>query len=127
MTERLLRQGGKLYFEPTMRVVHDFEGWPMERDLRRQVGWTSIRIRQLDVDIPGARVVRLLGPASLPLLYAYRLVESTGHCFRLPRHFGLHRRHIPLLLALAALVHSFELPGMLGALRGREAGPTVYR
>jgi hypothetical protein len=127
LTERLLRQGGKLYFEPKMRAVHDFEGWSMERDLRRQVGWTSIRIRQLDANIPGAKVVRLLGPASVPLLYAYRLIESTGHCFRLPRHFGLHWRHIPLLLALAALVHFFELPGMFRALRGRQAGPTVYR
>jgi hypothetical protein len=127
LTERLLRQGGKLYFEPGMRAVHDFEGWPMERDMRRQVGWTSIRIRQLDEDIPAAGVVRLLGPVALPLFYAYRLAESTGHCFRLPRHFGLHWRHIPMLLALAALVHSFELPGMYCALEGRPAGPTVYR
>jgi hypothetical protein len=127
VTERMIRRGGTLYFEPTMRAVHDFEGWPMERDLRRQVGWTSIRIRQLDAEIPGARVVRLLGPASIPLLYAYRLVESTGHCIRLPRYFGLGRRHIPLLVGLAALVHTFEVPGMLGAFRGEHAGPTVYR
>jgi len=127
LTERLLRGGAKLYFEPKMRAVHDFEGWQMERDLRRQVGWTSIRIRQLDENIPGARVVRRLGLAAVPLLYAYRLVESAGHCFRLPRHFGLHWRHIPMLLALAAVVHSFELPGMFRALAGRPAGPTVYR
>jgi len=127
LTERLLRHGGKLYFEPGMRAVHDFEGWPMERDMRRQVGWTSIRIRQLDQSIPAATVVRLLGPAALPLFYAYRLAEATGHCFRLPRHFGLHWRHIPMLLSLAALVHAFELPGMFRALEGRPAGPTVYR
>ena len=127
VTERLLRRGGKLYFEPEMRAVHDFEGWPMERDLRRQVGWTSIRIRQLDENIPGAKVVRLLGLFALPLLYGYRLIESTTRSFRLPRYFGLHWGHIPLLLALAVLVHSFELPGMFRALRGRQAGPTVYR
>lgn len=127
LTERLVRQGGKLYFEPKMRAVHDFEGWPMERDLRRQVGWTSIRIRQMDETLPGATVVRTLGPASLPLFYAYRLAESTGHCLQLPRYFGLHWRHIPMLLGLAALVHSFELPGMLRALAGQPAGATVYR
>ena len=126
MTERLLCQGGSLYFEPTMRAVHDFEGWSMERDLRRQVGWTSIRIRQLDADIPGASVVRLLGPASVPMLYAHRVMESAGKCFLLPRHFGLRWRHVPLLLGLAVLVHSFEMPGTLRALRGREAGPTDY-
>ncbi|MEO7650693.1 MAG: glycosyltransferase [Bryobacteraceae bacterium] len=127
LTERLLRQGGKLYFEPKMRAVHGFEGWPMERDMRRQVGWTSIRIRQLDANIPGAKVVRLLGPAAPLMLYAYRLIESANHCFRLPRYFGLNWGHIPMLLALAALVHSFELPGMFRALAGRPVGPTAYR
>lgn len=127
LTERLLRAGSRLYFEPAMLAVHDFEGWPMERDLRRQVGWTSIRIRQLDAGIPGARVVRALGRGAIPLLYGYRMVESTGHAVRLPRHFGLRHRHIPLLLSLAALVHAMEIPGMLGAFRGSGAGPTVYR
>lgn len=127
VTERLRRNGGKLYFQPTMLATHDFEGWPMERDLRRQVGWTSIRIRQIDGTLPGAGVVRTLGPASLPLFYAFRLAESAGHCLRLPKYFGLHWWHIPMLLGLAAFVHSFELPGMLRALRGQSAGPTVYR
>lgn len=127
LTERLLRQGGKLYFEPGMRVIHDFEGWPMEKDLRRQVGWTSIRIRQLDETIPGANVVRTLGVLSIPLLYSYRMVETTGRCLRLTRHFGLHWTQIPMLLGLAAVVHSFELPGMYHAMGQRAAGPTVYR
>jgi GT2 family glycosyltransferase len=127
LTERLLRQGGKLYFEPKMRAIHDFEGWPMERDLRRQVGWTSIRIRQLDENIPGAGTVRMLGPVSVPILYAYRMVETTGRCFRLTKYFGLNAGHIPMLLALAALVHSFEMPGMFRALAGQKVGPTVYR
>lgn len=56
-----------------------------------------------------------------------RVIESAGKCFRLPQYFGLHWRHIPMLLALAVLIHSFEMPGMLRALRGRQAGPTVYR
>ncbi len=61
----------------------------MERDLRRQAGWTSIRIRLLDENIPGTC-----------RCYGYRLVETAGQRFRLPRHFGLHWRHIPLLLGL---------------------------
>jgi hypothetical protein len=128
MTERLVRQGGTpFYFDPAMRAVHDFEGWPMERDLRRQVGWTSIRIRQLDAALPGAQVIRALGLAAVPLLYGYRLMESAGHCVRLPRYFGLGRRHVPMLLALAAIVHACEIPGMLAAFQGESAGPTVYR
>jgi len=58
---------------------------------------------------------------------AYRLVESAGHSFRLLPHYGLRPRHLPLLLGLAAVVHSFEVPSMLRALGGRTAGPTVYR
>ncbi len=127
LTEKWLREGGKLYFEPCMKVVHDFEGWTMERDLRAQVGWTSIHIRQLDRQIPGARVVQLLGVGSIPLLYAYRLIESTSRSLRLTRHFGLRWWHLPLLLGLAVRVHTFEIPGMLRALRGRDEGNTVYR
>jgi len=127
VTERLRRNGGALYFEPDMLATHDFEGWPMERDLRRQIGWTSIRIRQIDRSLPGAGVVRALGPASLPLFYAFRLLESTAHCLRLPKYFGLQRRHIPMLVGLAALVHALELPGMLRAMGKRSVGPTVYR
>jgi hypothetical protein len=32
-----------------------------------------------------------------------------------------------MLLALAALVHAFEVPGMFRALRGQSAGRTVCR
>ncbi|MGZ8212232.1 MAG: hypothetical protein ACXWUH_17130, partial [Burkholderiales bacterium] len=60
------------------------------------------------------------------LLYGYRLMESTGHCFRLPRYFGLHWHHIPLLLALAVLVHSFELPGIFArCAAGRGGRPSI--
>lgn len=127
LTERWRREGDKLYFAPAMKVTHQFEGWSMERDMRRQVGWTSIRIRQLDASIPGARVVRRFGVASIPLLYAYRIVESTGRSLRLFRHFGLHWWHTPLLVGLALVVHGFEAPGMWRALRGQNSGPTVYR
>ena len=127
LTEKWLREGGKLYFEPGMKVVHDFEGWAMERDLRAQVGWTSMHIRQLDRQIPGARVVQLLGVGSIPLLYAYRLMESTSRSLRLIRHFDLLWWDLPLLLGLAVRVHAFEIPGMLRALRGCDEGKTAYR
>ena len=127
LTEGLLRRGGKLYFEPAMRAVHDSEGWAMERDLRRGVGWTSVRIRQLDATLPGAGVVRGLGPFSIPLFYAYRVGESAGHCLRLPRHYGLSWYHAPLLMGLAMVVHGFEISGMLGAFRNDGAGASAYR
>jgi len=126
-SENILRNGAGLYFDPAINVVHDFEGWPMERDMRHQVGWASIRIRQLDRELPGASIVNFLGAASLPLFYAYRLTESVGHTLRLWRHYDLRWYQVPLSIALGAVVHGLELPGMLRAVNGRDTGVTVYR
>ena len=121
------RLGYTLRFEPGMHVVHDFEGWDMERDLRRQIGWTSIRIRQLDSQIVGAGIVKSLGIFSLPLFYAYRIAESVGRSFRLTKHFGLELKHVPYLIGLATRVHALELPGMRAALAGQDSGDSAYR
>ncbi|MDG2304550.1 MAG: hypothetical protein P8R42_07805 [Candidatus Binatia bacterium] len=50
-----------------------------------------------------------------------------GRALRLTRHFGLRWWHTPPLVNLAFLVHGFETLGVWRALRGRNAGPTVYR
>ncbi len=127
LTERVLESGGTLLFEPAMKVVHDFEGWPMERDMRRQMGWGSIRIRQVDDSISGSRVVKLLGHASVPFFYLYRMLESTWKGMHLFRHYGLRWYDVPSIVGIAAVIHTFEFPGMLRALGGEDAGSTVYR
>lgn len=41
-SEAMKRDGCVLWFEPDMRVVHEFEGWPMEADIRRNIGYGTI-------------------------------------------------------------------------------------
>ena len=127
LTETWRCQGTPLFFCPGMRVVHDFEGWPMERDVRRGVGWTEIRIRQLDERIRGAWVVRRFGVLAIPPLLLYRVVDRLVRALPLLHPFGLRRRDVPLVILLALVVHGFEIPGMVRAFRGLDAGPTVYR
>ena len=41
-SEAILRTGGQLFFDTQMRVVHDFEGWSMEVDIRRNCGYGTV-------------------------------------------------------------------------------------
>ncbi|MCP9818867.1 glycosyltransferase family 2 protein [Synechococcus sp. Cruz-9H2] len=127
LTETWRREGLPLFFCPEMRVVHDFEGWPMERDVRRGVGWTEIRIRQLDTRIRGALVVRRLGTLAIPPLVLYRVVDRLVRALPLLRPFGLRRGDLPLVIILTLVVHALEIPGMVRALRGLDVGPSAYR
>lgn len=121
-TEAIRRGGGALRFEPAMRVTHRFDGWPMERRIRRHVGYRAIRVRQLDPRVPHAWLVRA-GPVTIPLVLALRVLESVANCVRAGRHYGLRRHEIPAACALALAVHALEVGGMLSAFaEARAAG-----
>ncbi len=113
--EAIRRAGGGLYFEPAMRVAHRFAGWPMERRIRRSVGYRALRVRQLDPDVAHAWIARL-GVASIPLVLAARTLDSFRDCLRAGRHYGLRRREMPAAFAMAVVVHLLELGGMAQAL-----------
>ena len=121
-TEAIRLGGGALYFEPRMRVTHRFEGWPMERRIRRNVGYRAVRIRQLDPRIPHAWMIRL-GPAAIPLLLAGRLVESWWNCLRAGRRYGVRWYELPAALATAVGVHLMEIGGMRAAFNEGRTGP----
>ncbi|MEW6268936.1 MAG: glycosyltransferase [Thermodesulfobacteriota bacterium] len=114
-TEAVRLEGGGLYFEPAMRVEHRFEGWPMERRLRHNVGYRAIRTRQLDPRLPHAWMVRL-GALTIPTVLAARIVDSFRDCVRAGRHFGLRRLELPAAFAAAVYVHLLEVRGMGKAL-----------
>lgn len=120
------RDGGRFLFQPAMTVIHDFEGWSMERDIRCHIGWATIRIRQID---PGLRFSWLLrlGQASIPLFYIGRVLESMGTCFRVGHHYGLRWTDYPLALALTFWIHFLEIKGMLLAFRHQRVDKTKYR
>jgi hypothetical protein len=113
-SEAIRLAGGRLYFEPCMRVTHRYEGWGMERRIRRGVGYRTIRVRQLDPRVPYAWTIRL-GLLSIPLILAARTVDSCWDCVRAGRHYGLRWFELPASFAIALAVHLLEIGGMISA------------
>ncbi|BCA55519.1 hypothetical protein W02_26590 [Nitrospira sp. KM1] len=120
------RDGGRFIFQPAMTVIHEFEGWSMERDIRCHIGWATIRIRQVDPQLRFSWLLRL-GQASIPLFYIGRLIESWGTCFRVGRYYGLRLADFPIALGLAFWIHAVEIKGMLMAFRNQQLEETNYR
>jgi hypothetical protein len=125
-SEAMRRRGARFRFEPGMVVVHEFEGWAMERDIRRNIGYGTIRIRQLDPKMPWAWMARL-GVASIPLFVAARTVDSWWDALRAGRHYGLRWYEQPVAFALAIVVHVLEIAGMRQAFRDEPITSTAYR
>ena len=113
-TEAIRLAGGALYFEPRMRVTHRFDGWPMERRIRRHIGYRAIRVRQLNPRVAHAWMLRL-GMLSIPLIIASRTVDSWWDCIRAGRYYGLRWFELPAAFAIAVVVHLLEIGGMLAA------------
>jgi GT2 family glycosyltransferase len=57
-SEALLRDGWELRFDPQIQVTHDFEGWHMEADLRRNAGHGTINYVRLQRRQNGIQVRR---------------------------------------------------------------------
>jgi hypothetical protein len=122
----ILAAGGALVFEPTMIAVHDFEGWPMERDARRALAHGLIAVRRRDPGIRFAWILRL-GRAGVPLMVLGRFAMSLRACLTVGHHYGVRPWQVPFALALAAFVHVLEIPGYLTGLRNEPIPETVYR
>lgn len=125
-SEAILRDGGILLFDPSIRVIHEFEGWPMEADIRRNVGFGSIIARLHDANMPWAGLVRL-GRLSIPFFAAGRMIHSWTDCLRCWRVFGLRMYQLPVALFMAAVVVCMETPGMWAAFAHKGLATTEYR
>jgi hypothetical protein len=122
-TEAVRQDGGVLWFEPAMRVAHRFEGWPMERRIRRNVGYRALRVRQLDPRLPHAWMAHL-GALSIPLVLVARTLDSFRDCVRAGHHYGIRTHELPAAFATAVWVHLLEVRGMAQAVvEQRHAGP----
>jgi hypothetical protein len=106
-SEAILRGGGHLLFEPRMRVIHDFEGWAMERDIRRNIGYGTIITRLRDRAMPYAWLARP-GPLSIPLFALAKTLDNWWDCLRCGLHYGVRWHEL----------HAF---------RGQEFAETSYR
>jgi Glycosyl transferase family 2 len=124
--EAMRRAGARLYFEPRMKVVHHFEGWAFERDVRRNLGYAAIESRRREPRIAFAWVARL-GYAAIPFMAVARTVYDWRVCLRAGTRYRLRWYEIPVALALAGAVRLFEIPGMIAAIRGRGIAATAFR
>lgn len=125
-TEAIRRAGHRLLFEPAMHVTHDFEGWHMEKDIRRHLGFAVISIRRVDPKVPFGWLVRF-GPLMVPFIVAYRILRCWGTCLRSGRYYGVAWYQLPVALGIGVIVHMLEVPGMLSAFRGKPIEATAYR
>jgi hypothetical protein len=125
-TEAIWRSGGRFRFEPRMRLVHDYEGWGMERDIRRQHGFSTVITRRMDGAIPHAWLVRL-GYAGIPLIVAAKTFASWRDSLRCAHHFRVRWYELPVAMALSVVLHLMEIPGMIRAFQGRLITRTGYR
>jgi hypothetical protein len=86
--EAVLRAGGRLLFDPSIHVIHEFEGWPMEVDIRRNVGYGTVITRLRDPRMPYAGLIRL-GRLSIPLIVTGKTLNIWLDLLRCWRHFGV--------------------------------------
>lgn len=125
-SEAFLREGARLWFEPELVVVHDFEGWAMERDIRRNHGYSTVITRLRDARLPYAWLIRSGVPA-IPLIVIGKTVDSIRDCFRCFRQYHVKLYELPLALALTVVTHVLEIPGMWQAFRRKSIQATQYR
>lgn len=124
--QQLIRLGYRVLFEPRMMATHDFEGWSMQKDVRRNIGFATVAMRLADPMMPFASLI-LLRSAAIPLIVVGKVALSVRRSVQFARAFGVPWYEVPLAWALAPVVHCLEVPGMIAALRGRSIVKTMYR
>ena len=125
-SEALRRSGAKFAFSDGMTVIHAFAGWATERRIRADLGYSVVRVRQEDPELPHAWMTRF-GMLSLPVVFTARVGHSWLLCFRHARTYGLSWAELPVALALAVLCCAQELPGAARALRGEPRRASEFR
>jgi glycosyltransferase involved in cell wall biosynthesis len=112
---RMLEQDGwSLYFDPAIEVRHDFDGWSMEADFRRNCGYGTIRTRLEDGSLPYGWLARC-GRLSIPFILGGKLIDSWRDCFRCGDQYGVGGLELLGTMLLSIPLHLLELPGMLQA------------
>ena len=122
----LRRSGSVVWFDPTIQVEHDFEGWAMEQDFRRNRGHATIRTRMLDRSLPYAWLLRL-GRIGIAPIIAWKIFSSWRECVRCGRGYGLRWYELPAAMAASVGFNLLEVPGMLAAFRGQGPGRSNFR
>lgn len=125
-SEAMRRAGGRLLFDPAIRVIHEFEGWSMEADIRKNCGYATVLTRLRDPRMPYAGLIRF-GRLSIPLIVAGKTLNIWLDCIRCWRHFGVRYYELPLAIVFGAILTAMEVPGMWAAFGNQELSATAYR
>ena len=120
------RHGHKLWFDPRLQVIHEFEGWAMEVDIRRNIGYGTVATRLADRELPYSGLVRIGMPA-IPAVASGKLLNTWSDCVRCASAYGVRWFEVPLAMAVSAAVNMMEIPGMIAAYRGKQIERTAYR
>jgi len=120
------RAGGQLYFEPSARTYHLYDGLVAQADVARNAGYGTIATRIRDRRLPFAWLTRL-DVLSLPFFIGGKTLDCLAHCLRLYSYYGIRWYEFPALLAVAVASRCLEARGMWAAFRGRSLDGTAFR
>ncbi len=120
------RAGLNFRFEPGMLAVHAYEGWDMERDIRRNTGYATVMVRCVDPRIEFSWMSGL-GIVGMPLFFLARLALSCSSLLRLRRYYDIRWSSVPMGMGLAVYLHWLEIAGMRLAFAGERIEETAYR
>ena len=117
--------GYRMLYEPLASVIHVYDGWSVECDIRRQSGFAFIMNRRA---ISGLRYnwIARLGHAGMPIYFLGRLLQVWWVCLSSFRAFGLAWYELPFAIALTPVALAYELSGMRTAIRNRPLRETAY-
>jgi len=125
-SEKLIVDGWQLWFDPEIVVVHDFEGWAMEADLRRNAGHGTIITRLGNSSLPYAALVQM-GRVSIPAVIGGKIIDSWRDCVRCGKNYGVSGAGLPAAMVMSIGIHSLEIPGMLQAFNGAGLKRSFFR
>ena len=94
---------GQLLFDPRMRVMHDFIGWLMRVDIRRNSGYGTVIVRLHDRATPLAWIT-FLRAFSIPMLVVGKTIISLKDCLRWAENYGICDYEIPVVSACSLVV-----------------------
>jgi hypothetical protein len=118
--------GYRLWFDPAFEVEHGFEGWLMEKDIRRNRGYSTIQTRLINPSLPYGWLVRA-GPIGIAPILAWKILGSWRDCVRCGRVYHVKWYELPVVMAAAVRFNLLEFSGMWAAFRRREFGKTCFR
>jgi hypothetical protein len=125
-SEALLRDAHELRFEPAMLVTHAYDGWAMERDIRRNVGYGTVITRLNDRRLPFAWLTRP-GVVAIPLIVLGKTFDAFADGWRCHDAYGISAVQLPYVWLVAIRVQLMEARGMAEAFRGATIAGTAYR